>query len=237
MSQFHQNFITVIIDRYGLELEGNHIDSVVVNWLQRYDSTWIVKAIIESLFRGRYKIKSVDNILKDWQRLSRPFYQFTPEYERGILQSIPQSIELSETPVAEIVTVPAVDPPVAILPVSEVDSPMTQPIVLTCEQLNPEEAAPFYSCHHSVSSVQTVNSEIEPILGEKIAPESVESAQPSSVVSINCQSAKHQLFNRLKTIIDPNQQQVVKKSAARLVDPDDNLPCIPDFQLPIELEL
>jgi len=93
MSQFHKNFIIRVIDLYGLELDDDsrserlrqRVDTSIDTWLQTYDPTWIVKAIVESLYRGRYKIKSIDNILKDWQRLGKPRYNFTPEYERGIL--------------------------------------------------------------------------------------------------------------------------------------------------------
>jgi hypothetical protein len=94
MSHFHHNFITKVIDLYGLELDGHQVDTLVANWLKKYDRDWIVKAIVESLYRGRYKIVSVDNILRDWQRLGRPRYNFTPEYEREILQNLPAVVEL-----------------------------------------------------------------------------------------------------------------------------------------------
>ena len=89
MSQFNQQFITLIIDRYGLELDDEQIDSVVATWIGQYDRGWVVKAIVESLHRGRYKIKSVDSILSGWQRSGKPTYNFPPEFEREILQDLP----------------------------------------------------------------------------------------------------------------------------------------------------
>lgn len=227
MSQFHHSFITVIIDRYGLDPEDHQIDPIVVSWLQEYDSTWIVQAIIESVFRGRYKIKSVDNILKDWQRLSEPRYQFTPEYEREILDSIPTVIELP----APLV----VDPT---LPLPDTDLPESRAAVPNSKYLNPEESEPFHLYHHLMPVVQPIDASLEPIGGEEAGQILVKS-QPPTVVSIHHQPVKLQLFNRLQTIIDPNHHQkvAVQKSVSDSTNTKDHLPCIPNFQLPIELEL
>ncbi len=132
MSQFQKEFITTAIEHYGLELEAARVDTVVVSWFQAYDSAWVVKALVESLYRGRYKVKSVDNILKDWQRRGSPFYKFTPDYEREILHSLRLKTDTSTlrpSPVSQ----PEVE-----LPVS--------PVMPDREHLNPEESAPFQ--HH-----------------------------------------------------------------------------------------
>ena len=102
MSQFQQEFITTVIKQYGLDLDGDRIDEIVATWFQEYDPNWIMKAIVESLYRGRYKVKSVNNILKDWQRRGNPLYQFTSDYEQEILQSLPAMLALPTT-----TTVPA----------------------------------------------------------------------------------------------------------------------------------
>jgi hypothetical protein len=88
MSQFQQEFVTTAIEHYGLELERDRVDTVVLTWFETYDPAWVVKALVEALYRGRYKVKSVDNILRDWQRRGSPFYKFTPDYEREILYSL-----------------------------------------------------------------------------------------------------------------------------------------------------
>ncbi|WP_373546608.1 hypothetical protein [Chamaesiphon sp.] len=178
MNQFHQNFIIRVVDLYGLELDGDRIDTLVEAWLQKYDPSWIVKAIVESLYRGRYKIKSVDNILKDWHRLGKPRHNFTPEYEREILQNLPDPIDI---PVA-IVLIPSSSPDVGLSPVeqpqwqssvpeaSDTQLATHQPPLVSCENLDPEESAPFGRHHHSsncqldrpqveIAVVETANSE------------------------------------------------------------------------------
>jgi hypothetical protein len=156
MSHFHKNFITTVIALYGLELDDNRVESIIETWLQTYDDSWIVKAIVESLYRGRYKIKSVDNILKDWHRLGKPRYNFTPEYEREILQNLPA----------------LTDSTAASLPLtadSDLDSdsepeplnanfPKNQPPGLNSQHLNPEESAPFQCHNHSIPPDRSTNS-------------------------------------------------------------------------------
>ena len=131
MSQFNQQFIILVIDRYRLELDDEHIDSVVATWIGQYDRGWIVKAIVESLHRGRYKIKSVDSILSGWQRSGKPSYNFPPDFEREILQDLPMTSDLAEN-----------QAPSTLSPQDELD-PAIQFPRLTSEQLNPEESAPF----------------------------------------------------------------------------------------------
>lgn len=131
MSQFNQQFITLIIDRYRLELEEDCLDSIVATWIGQYDRTWIVKAIVESLHRGRYKIKSVDSILSGWQRTGKPSYNFPPEFEREILQDLPVLSDPAET-----------QAPSTLLQLDDPD-PAIQFPTLTSDRLNPEESAPF----------------------------------------------------------------------------------------------
>jgi hypothetical protein len=159
MSQFNQNFITVVIDLYGLEIEDRQVDTLIVTWLQQYDNSWIIKAIVESLYRGRYKVKSVDNILRDWQRLGKPRHNFTPEYEREILQNLPDLTDLLTVPRSSTISTPVVDGDKSVsLGTSEQEhrldpkSVVTQPVVLSSKNLNPEESAPFQCHHHSVSA-------------------------------------------------------------------------------------
>ena len=94
MIQSTQNTIAALIAHYGLELEGSQVETVVEPWLDLYQPTWIVKAIVESLYRGRYKVNSVDRILQDWARIGQPRYWFSAEYERGILETLPQVVAM-----------------------------------------------------------------------------------------------------------------------------------------------
>jgi hypothetical protein len=193
MSDFHQNFIKIAIEIYGLELDGHQIDTILATWLKQYDPTWILKAIVESLYRGRYKIVSVENILKDWQRLGNPRYKFTPEYEREILEKIPPPAplptlevvpQISSTDVSVVIMTEDV-PDVSSMPLPSSESIAPQ---LTCqlpplslarfnsEHLNPEESAPFQAHHHSLSSHSSAQVGIdregnpEPTDDDRIAP-------------------------------------------------------------------
>ena len=241
MNQFHQNFIVRVIDLYGLELEGDRIETLVEAWLQKYDSSWIVKAIVESLYRGRYKIKSVDNILKDWHRLGKPRHNFTPEYEREILQNLPDP---SDVPVVLIpltssspdVGSSPVEPPQwqsTVAEVSDTQFATHQPPLVSSENLDPEESAPFGRHHHSsncqqdrpqveIAVVETANSESPsmedseedrnggtfrslPQLSSEILNENGKGEDRSH--RIVSQPVKHHLFSTLKAIVDPNHQQ------------------------------
>jgi hypothetical protein len=209
MSQFNQQFITLIIDRYGLELDDQHIDSVVATWMGQYDRGWIVKAIVEALHRGRYKVKSVDSILGVWQQAGKPSCNFPPEFERGILQDLPTIADLVEDPA----------PPT--LRQLEDLNPAIQFPGLTSEQLNPEELAPFrhHDCYRGRQADQLAPppqpSEIErdPIL-PRAEHDSPFSSEPSSGVSFRSEDnvkpnhlnphTKFDLFHTLRAIITPN---------------------------------
>ncbi len=134
MAQSPQDTIATLITHYGLELDGSQVDTVISTWLEIYDPTWIVKAIVSSVYEGRYKVRSVDSILKNWQRTGQLRHRFPPEYERGILQKLVE-IEKAETnPLTEQVK-----------SLDHRTYPSTyQPTVPA--NLNPEESAPFQ--HH-----------------------------------------------------------------------------------------
>jgi hypothetical protein len=210
MSQFNQNLITAIIDRYGLELGEYRVDNIVVIWLQKYDSSWIIKAIVESLHRGRYKIKSVDSILMGWKRIGKPCYKFTAEFEREILDNLPAIVTSPAQQVVSTFTLP------------NPEFGLFHPVAVSREDLNPEESAPFQH-HHSVPLPLSID-QSEPILGDdaqdhSVAPtprllimlqrENLASGVDNDEASRNRligQPAKFQLFRTLKAIVDPNHR-------------------------------
>ncbi|MCY7369224.1 MAG: hypothetical protein LH474_13870 [Chamaesiphon sp.] len=201
MSQFNQQFITLIIDRYGLELDDEHIDSVVATWIGQYDRGWIVKAIVESLHRGRYKIKSVDSILSGWQRSGKLSYNFPPEFEREILQDLPTISDIAEVQ----------SPPI----LSQLDDPgpVIQFLGLSSEQLNPEESAPFPHRDRAIPTLQPPTldkrttlprTELDPpFRSEPLSVASFKGAEDLKPNQLN-PHAKFQLFHTLRAIITPN---------------------------------
>ena len=205
MSQFNQQFITLIIDRYGLELDDEQIDSVVATWIGQYDRGWVVKAIVESLHRGRYKIKSVDSILSGWQRSGKPTYNFPPEFEREILQDLPTTSDSA-----------AAQSPPTLSQLDDLD-PVIQFPGLSSEQLNPEESAPFPRHDRAIPILQPPTLDRGRPCPETKIDDPVSLIPPSvlsfrdeddlSVDRINSHS-KFELFHTLRAIITPNHLPV-----------------------------
>jgi hypothetical protein len=247
MSQFHHNFIATIIDRYGLELDGHQVDITIADWLQKYDRTWIVKAIVESLYRGRYKIKSIDNILRDWQRLGKPRYNFTPEYEREILQNLPDLNDTAST--SSPTEIVSQDP---LLAESIEPNLLTIQAPIDSKDLDPEQSAPFQYHNYSRSTVPPPRSHL--IVAGEAATDGLEAdslvdlhiddrndADPTVVPSssvIYPQSCSHndrdraartdriislpaklQLFKTLKAIVEPQQLQRQESSSRSICPP------------------
>ena len=220
MSQFQQEFITTVIKQYGLDLDGNQVDDVIMTWFQVYDPAWIMKAIVESLYRGRYKVKSVNNILKDWQRRGNPLYQFTPDYEREILQSLPAMLALP-------VTAPPPDPQL------ERKLSVVPPPAIDRRNPNPEESK--ISQHQERSILPTNPSSSQAGETEELASRQSENLDPveqkvteprilpvslrqSPVGSSNNGDTvkidrvmpspeKSYLFNTLRSIVEPSHRQ------------------------------
>ncbi len=225
MSQFQQEFITTAIEHYGLELEDDYrsealsqrVDLIVVTWFQNYDPAWVVKALIESLYRGRYKVKSVDNILRDWQRRGSPFYKFTPDYEREILQSLRLTLDSPITSLPSPIPAPVSNP--------ERELPVTTSQLPNSEQLNPEESAPFQHHDRSISAARATNDRDANLSAElaQTMPVSTTDAETldrsiSLIPSVAEQRTEREpsgighctppgklyLFNKLRAIVEPS---------------------------------
>jgi hypothetical protein len=203
MSQFQQEFVTTAIEHYGLELEDDRVDTVVLTWFGTYDPAWVVKALVEALYRGRYKVKSVDNILRDWQRRGSPFYKFTPDYEREILHSLRLK---SDTPVTVL---PSAIPTPIDIPARQIS--VDPPPLPDLERLDPEETAPF--AHHERSPHPTlVDSEENLTYSNDVAIDgqlSLPSIPECRSIEHECSTptAKLHLFHKLREIVDPHDRR------------------------------
>ncbi len=74
---------TALLSYYRFDLGGLTMDQVLANWAE-FDPHWIKLAIVEAIYRGRYKVSSVTDILQFWQRRGEPNYRFSHEFERSI---------------------------------------------------------------------------------------------------------------------------------------------------------
>ncbi len=57
-------------------------------WAQRYPIDWISPAVLESLYQGRYRAVSVEQILGIWKRRNTPICHYPSEFAR-MFASIP----------------------------------------------------------------------------------------------------------------------------------------------------
>ncbi len=184
MIQSIQNTIAALIAHYGLELEDSQVDDVVRPWLERYEPTWVIKAVVESLYRGRYKVTSVDRILQDWARIGQPRYWFSAEYERGILEKLPQIVAMGFPG-----TLSSIDRS------SRQNLGMSPPIFISAD--DPSSSTPTADEDSSSGFLLETN--------VKSPPTHPENIDPSNLPSGNLHSAS-QLLNTLTAIIDPNRQ-------------------------------
>jgi hypothetical protein len=224
MSHSQQNLIAVIIKIYGLSLDDQQVEAILITWFQKYDRAWILKAIVESLYRGRYKLVSVDNILKDWDRIGQPRYNFTPEYEREILQKMPTDDDSIVCGSGQLANGTASDPSVSISAANaesiDIESyyvfmPVDRSVALTSQQLNPEESAPFHY-HHDFVAVAPHSPAPSAASADPIAMVSTERNYTSrSLVpaSSNLQAKSHTHDRRHQS--DP-EQQAAKPAKRRL---------------------
>jgi hypothetical protein len=74
---------------YSFELGEYAVDHQITEWIDQYPVEWILPAITEALYQGRYKTISIDQILQLWQRRGQTACHFTREFERIVNANIP----------------------------------------------------------------------------------------------------------------------------------------------------
>jgi hypothetical protein len=80
-------------------LEGNRYPKpiskaqVLNRWLQSYPEQLVRLALIESLYQGRYKMISVEQLLALWCRRGQPTYHFNHEFEALVCRDVPHQME------------------------------------------------------------------------------------------------------------------------------------------------
>ena len=88
-------FAAALLIHYSFDLGGYTAQQLIDHWLNDFSANWICSAVIESLYQGRYKAVSVEQILAFWRRRNLASYHFNHEFERLICGNLPQ------TPVGE----------------------------------------------------------------------------------------------------------------------------------------
>ncbi|MBD2461499.1 hypothetical protein H6G89_10605 [Oscillatoria sp. FACHB-1407] len=72
--------ISVLLTHYCFDLEEQTTEEVVKNWLGEYPAKWVLSAIVEALYQGRYKVTSVEKILFHWRLRGKPNSHFDREF-------------------------------------------------------------------------------------------------------------------------------------------------------------
>jgi hypothetical protein len=70
-----------LLQHYSFDLGGYSIQELAHAWSE-FKPEWVRQAVIESLFQGRYKAISVNQILQLWQRKGEPHCRYNHEFER-----------------------------------------------------------------------------------------------------------------------------------------------------------
>ena len=85
--------IATLLQNYNYEASLQSYDRKIDEWLNQFPLSWIRMALTESLYQGRYKVISVEQILRRWQRRGEPSFHFSREFERLVLNNIPNRLQ------------------------------------------------------------------------------------------------------------------------------------------------
>ncbi|HIK14477.1 MAG TPA: hypothetical protein IGS53_04185 [Leptolyngbyaceae cyanobacterium M33_DOE_097] len=91
-----------LLHYYDFELGGFTVEHLIERWSKAYSSDWILLAVVEALYQGRYKAVSVDQLLLLWQRREQPLTHFNREFELLVSQRLPRKLfDTEASPEAE----------------------------------------------------------------------------------------------------------------------------------------
>lgn len=69
-----------LLSNYSFELTEVNVNELVFLWLSLYPSKWVVAAIVEAIYQGRYKVESVSRILNAWSIRGYPMHHFDYDF-------------------------------------------------------------------------------------------------------------------------------------------------------------
>lgn len=69
-----------LLHNYSFESAEVDLSNLVFNWLNLYPSKWVVAAIVEAIYQGRYKVESVSRILNSWHEKGYPSHHFDYDF-------------------------------------------------------------------------------------------------------------------------------------------------------------
>lgn len=89
-----------LLSYYGFELTEMDLtpQAILQHWQKQYPPHWLRAAVLEALYRGRYKQVSVEEILRRWQNRGEPYLNFDREFERLICAKLETDSLIPQTP-------------------------------------------------------------------------------------------------------------------------------------------
>jgi hypothetical protein len=74
------------LSRFRFEgISSPGLSKILSAWQETFSSEWIPLAVVQAAYQGRYKVASVEQILKFWERRGEPRCNFDREFKRMIL--------------------------------------------------------------------------------------------------------------------------------------------------------
>ncbi len=84
-----------LLRHYSFELGHNSVDQLLADWAEQFTAAWVLLAVIEAMYQGRYKAISVEQILALWQRRGKPLPHFNRDFEQLVSQKLPRDRTLN----------------------------------------------------------------------------------------------------------------------------------------------
>jgi hypothetical protein len=95
------SIVLELLTYYNLEADrypkSTSKERILSRWMQIYPELWIKLALVESLYQGRYKMVSVEQLLILWSRRGQPTYHFNYEFESLVCHNVPHQMEQAVT--------------------------------------------------------------------------------------------------------------------------------------------
>ncbi|HEY9647829.1 MAG TPA: DnaD domain protein [Chroococcidiopsis sp.] len=91
--------VSALLSYYSFDVAADEIDSIVKEWLDNYSPKWVIAAVVEAIFQGRYKIASVDTILLNWYLNGQPQHHFDNEFADLVCSKLFKAVPDDPVPV------------------------------------------------------------------------------------------------------------------------------------------
>lgn len=86
----------VLLTHYSFDLQGSGMEGLINHWMYTYPKKWVIAAILEALYQGRYKVGSVSRILDAWQSKGYPMAHFDHDFADIAYKKLMRSVVVME---------------------------------------------------------------------------------------------------------------------------------------------